>query len=172
MGTNNNIETADLGLTLTTDRPVSKKSEDRLVRGPFVTRLTNAITSWKGGDGVVIGLYGPWGCGKSSVKNLVIEKIVGNDLSSVEVIEFNPWQWRGHDDVSAAFFREVLRKLESVHDAHDKGRTAKKIRRYVKFLGIGRTFFDGVKGVVASLIGIVGFLGLTLPTFLDSVVMR
>lgn len=163
-----NVEATGLGLTLTTDRPISNESEDRLVRGPFVTRLSNAITSWRGDDGVVIGLYGPWGCGKSSVKNLVVEKIAESNSASVEVIEFNPWQWRGHDDVSAAFFREVLRKLGSVHDPHDKGKAAKKIRRYAKFLGIGHAFFDGVKGVVASLVGIVGFLGLTLPTILGA----
>lgn len=156
------------GLTLTTDRPITKKVEDRLGRGPFVTRLSRAISSWKGDEGLVIALYGAWGCGKSSVKNLLVEELKATASDSVEIIEFNPWQWRGHDDVSAAFFREISLKLVSIHRAQDPGKAAKKFRRYAKFLGIGTALLDGPKTVGALLVGIIGLLGLTLPTFLPS----
>ena len=163
---NQNIDASELGLILTADRPISGKSEDRLGRGPFAARLARAIASWKGDEGLVVGLYGSWGSGKSSVKNLVLEELSNVEAGAPEILEFNPWQWRGHDDVSAAFFREVLRKLGSLHDADDKGKAAKKIRRYAKFLSIGGVFFDGIRVAIGSLIGIVGVLGLTLPAML------
>ena len=159
---------SDLGLTLTVDRPIAGKSEDRLGRGPFASRLAAAIAKWNGDDGLVIGLYGSWGSGKSSVKNLVIEELSVLGSDAPDILEFNPWQWRGHDNVSAAFFREVLRKLGGVHTSEDRGKTAKKLRRYAKFLSIGGVLFEGIPVAVGVLIGIIGLIGLTLPTVLTS----
>jgi predicted KAP-like P-loop ATPase len=155
-------------LNLSADRPISGKAEDRLGRGPFASRLATAIASWKGHESLVIGLYGSWGSGKSSVKNLVLEVLFKQGATSPEILEFNPWQWRGHDEVSAAFFREVLRKLGRGSNTGDAKKLAKVLRRYAKFLGLGGVLFDGARTALGSVLGIVGLLALGLPPMLTS----
>ena len=60
---------------LSADRPISSFSEDLLDRKPFADALANAFIQWHGEDSLVAALYGPWGSGKSSVKNMILEMI-------------------------------------------------------------------------------------------------
>src|SRR3972149_9365613 len=55
------------------DRPVTSCKEDLLGRSGFAESLASAIKDWTGNDSLVITLYGPWGSGKSSIKNMVLE---------------------------------------------------------------------------------------------------
>jgi predicted KAP-like P-loop ATPase len=57
------------------DRPITSQREDRLERWRFAELLASAIKGWKGGDSLVVALYGPWGSGKSSIKNMVLEAL-------------------------------------------------------------------------------------------------
>ena len=54
----------------TTERPISSADDDKLERGPFVRRVASALVDRKTGKsrGVVVGVTGPWGSGKSSYK--------------------------------------------------------------------------------------------------------
>ncbi len=143
--TEHNKKNPDIGLAITVDRPITCKAEDRLGRVPFAARLAAAIAKWMDDDGLVIGLYGSWGSGKTSVKNLIVKELASYGTDTPEILEFNPWQWSGHNDVSAAFFREVLIKLGQRHASNDKGKIAKKFRRYARFIGIGGVFFTGTR---------------------------
>jgi predicted KAP-like P-loop ATPase len=55
-----------------TDRPILSKSEDLLGRSKFAESLADVIVGWTGNDSLVIALYGTWGIGKSSIKNLML----------------------------------------------------------------------------------------------------
>ncbi len=94
--------------SLSADRPIQKLNEDRLDRRGFAEALAKSVTGWSGEDSLVIGVYGEWGSGKSSVKNLL--KDATSQLQSdkrPDVVEFNPWQFAGHNELSEAFFREI-----------------------------------------------------------------
>lgn len=160
--------TAGEGLNLSADRPITRKAEDRLGRAPFAARLAAAIGSWTGAESLVLGLYGSWGSGKSSVKNLMLEALSESKRSAPHVLEFNPWQWRGHDEVSAAFFREVLRILGRPDQTGRALKLAKVLRRYARLLSIGGVFFDGIRVALGAAIGIVGLFGVGLPAVLTS----
>ena len=53
-------------------RAISKIEDDLLGRAEFSKNLSVAISQWKGQDSLVIALYGDWGTGKSSIKNMAI----------------------------------------------------------------------------------------------------
>ena len=57
------------------DRPIHRRSEDRLGRAGFANAIAKAIRGWRGRESLVIALYGQWGSGKSSVKNMVRETL-------------------------------------------------------------------------------------------------
>lgn len=65
--------------TLTTsfseDRPIQNTREDLLGRKVFSESIAAAISNCRGEQSLVVALYGAWGSGKSSIKNMVIETI-------------------------------------------------------------------------------------------------
>lgn len=58
-------------LSLATDTPIKVREQDLIGRIPFAERLADILKSAAGPESLVIGLYGPWGSGKTSVINLV-----------------------------------------------------------------------------------------------------
>jgi predicted KAP-like P-loop ATPase len=73
------------------DRPITRRDEDKLGRRAFSEQIARAVRGWKGNDSLVIALYGPWGTGKSSIKNMVIDAL-RDTPESATVVDFNPWQ--------------------------------------------------------------------------------
>ncbi len=90
------------------DVPITKEEEDRLERLPFVRRLVPALIRPDGtASGAVIGITGEWGSGKSSVLNL-LEQRLAVDYPSAVVVRFDPWLVSARDDVIAAFFSAFI----------------------------------------------------------------
>ena len=89
------------------DRPINSGSEDLLGRAKFAVSLGKAIKSWKGKDSLVVALYGPWGSGKSSVKNLALENLRASPSDCPSILEFNPWQLASQSQITETFFSEV-----------------------------------------------------------------
>ncbi|WEV47275.1 P-loop NTPase fold protein [Bifidobacterium sp. ESL0690] len=53
------------------DAPIDFESQDRYNRGKYVARLASYLLSTENNNGLVVGVTGPWGSGKTSVKNLL-----------------------------------------------------------------------------------------------------
>jgi predicted KAP-like P-loop ATPase len=57
------------------DQPIKSKTEDILGRNQFAQSLGQAIIDYKAKESLVIGLFGEWGSGKSSIINMTLEYI-------------------------------------------------------------------------------------------------
>src|SRR5690348_17038020 len=90
-----------------TDRPILSKTEDLLSRSSFAESLASVIRGWTGNDSLGMALYGPWGSGKSSFKNMLLECLRDPHKAVPTIVEFNPWQWAAQDQLAEAFFREI-----------------------------------------------------------------
>jgi predicted KAP-like P-loop ATPase len=107
-------------LTYSPDQPIRSKRGDRFNRALFAQRVADTTATRSDRSSIVIGLYGPWGCGKSSTLNLIEEAL--NDHSNVVVVRFNPWlysaeerQVRGFfDTLAAALCRSLPTKAEDI----------------------------------------------------------
>jgi predicted KAP-like P-loop ATPase len=91
---------------LSADRPIQSRNEDALGRRGFSDALAGAIRGWTGKESLVIALYGSWGSGKSSLKNMVAESLGATSLP-IQTVDFNPWQMANRPQLSAAFFDEI-----------------------------------------------------------------
>lgn len=144
------------------DRPITSRAEDRLGRADFADSIASSIKGWTGHESLVIALYGAWGSGKSSIKNMVLESLRSAKLDPVPtILEFNPWQWPGQDRLAEAFFHEIGLILGRM----DTGKTAKKRaakwRVYAATWKAGSFVASGLQKLILILVGIVAATGLT-----------
>ena len=94
------------------DAPITSLAEDRLGRARFASQIAAAVTNWREDRGLVIGLYGPWGSGKTSILNMVEESLSdATEKPGPEVLRFNPWEWSGQENLQRIFFTEIGAKL-------------------------------------------------------------
>ena len=56
---------------INTDKPIDKIADDKLGRAEFVKRVYKAIYGFKSTDNIAIALQGKWGCGKTSILNMI-----------------------------------------------------------------------------------------------------
>jgi predicted KAP-like P-loop ATPase len=92
------------------DKPIIEQKYDRFNRYNFSKRIAETIIKRNNNEGLVVGLYGVWGEGKSSVLNMI-----ENDLSLVDdilVIKFNPWRFKDEDTLILNFFKNLSEKLD------------------------------------------------------------
>ena len=121
------------------DQPIKSYKEDILGRRPFAQSLGNAILSYKTKDSIVIGLFGAWGSGKTSIINMALEHI--NDVVSKNkaddekpiVIRFNPWNFSDQNQLITQFFRQLSVVLRRPDYAGDAKKAGEKLESYAKF---------------------------------------
>jgi predicted KAP-like P-loop ATPase len=125
------------------DAPIKTKKDDLLGRARFSESLGKALMEWQSVEGIVIGLYGKWGSGKSSILNLAIEYIenVGKEKKLKKkdrpiIIRFNPWNFTEQEHLISTFFAELAKAI----NYYDKGKDAKKVGEklvtYSKFFSV------------------------------------
>ena len=91
------------------ERPIENKNDDKLERGRFIERLAAALvnTETQKSTGVVVGITGSWGSGKSSLLNLLREHL-REKFPNALIVTFDPWLVSGRNDLIAEFFGEII----------------------------------------------------------------
>lgn len=95
---------------LSADQPIETPDQDAFGFDPFARAIATSIAGLKSPEGLVIGLHGPWGAGKSSAVNLIRGHLAGGDMPCTQdltIVEFNPWWFNGQDALAQAFFSEL-----------------------------------------------------------------
>ncbi|WP_421792013.1 P-loop NTPase fold protein [Gardnerella sp. DNF01157] len=72
------------------DKPIEKADEDLLGRSDFAEQFGKSICEYDSKDGLVIGLYGKWGSGKTSIINMAISEIPINE-DEAKKVEKEKW---------------------------------------------------------------------------------
>lgn len=88
------------------DKPITSQVADQLGFGWFAKELAGSILTWDNKDCLVIGLYGEWGNGKTSIKNMCLEHL-GKGPDAPIIVEFNPWCLDGSLGLIDGFFTEL-----------------------------------------------------------------
>jgi predicted KAP-like P-loop ATPase len=120
------------------DQPIKSCKEDILRRHKFAQSLGDAVLSYKEKDSIVVGLFGAWGSGKTSIINMALEHIDFIAKSKIDeekpiVIRFNPWNYSDQNQLVTQFFRQlsvVLRRLDYAADAKKAG---ERLETYANF---------------------------------------
>lgn len=70
-------------------------SNDLYSRKPFAEQLASLLVLPPKSPGVVIGIEGPWGSGKTTVVRYIVESLKTAADGAPIVVEFNPWMLAG-----------------------------------------------------------------------------
>ena len=95
--------------------PIQKIADDKLNRSGFAKDLTQAIIHRDTTEGLVIGMYGKWGSGKTSVINMIVEQLetLSSDMEQKLVImRFNPWLCADPRQLISQFFKQLSSVVE------------------------------------------------------------
>jgi predicted KAP-like P-loop ATPase len=138
----------------TADRPIASAKADQLGRSGFADALANRIRDWSGQDSLVISLCGEWGCGKTSLKNMVLEALNKGRRSKMSVLQFCPWEISGHASIAQTFFKELGVALNTKSKDEPAASTAaQRLTLYSKAASFGATSLK-VMGKAMALTGL------------------
>jgi hypothetical protein len=91
------------------DSPISSRSLDRFNRAGFASRIAETIATRIDPSSIVLGLYGPWGDGKTSALEMMQEKLA--DFPRVVVVRFNPWHFQSEEVLLRGFFATLAETM-------------------------------------------------------------
>lgn len=120
------------------DRPIQKSGQDKLNRSQFAKYLARCMLDRVNQDSFVIGLYGGWGVGKTSVINLALEELhfAASNMEDNEkpiILNFSPWSYSGQNELIYSFFRRLSSALRSVPYLEQGDRIIHLLELYVSF---------------------------------------
>lgn len=136
-----------------TDQPIKKKDDDLLGRATFAKQLGKALCNYIGKDSIVVGLYGSWGVGKTSVLNMAlqeIEEISDEQEKKAIIVKFKPWNYSSQDNLIVQFFNCL-----------QNGLNIKEHKELKKQLGTLLTDYANVFEVLNVIPTVGGILALT-----------
>jgi predicted KAP-like P-loop ATPase len=93
------------------DRPIDSKEEDAFKRWPFAQRIAHTLATRADPGSLVIGLYGPWGDGKTSTLRLMRRSLAAQP--NVVTVEFNPWLFGSDEQLLRGFFATLAASVDS-----------------------------------------------------------
>ena len=117
------------------DRPAES---DALGRGQFALHLARALISVSAGDGLVVGIEGGWGCGKSTVIGFVKNELpnCGPEGENTIVVEFNPWMVSNTGVLVDALVTQIAAAINLDSNDPDKAlKVGEKLLGYVGLIG-------------------------------------
>lgn len=120
------------------DRPITSSSQDKLNRSLFAKYLARCMLDHKDPESLVVGLYGGWGVGKTSLINLVLEELnfAATNVEDIEkpiILNFSAWSYSGENQLIYSFFRRLSSTLRSVPYLENADRIIYLMELYVSF---------------------------------------
>lgn len=120
-------------MNYSTDGPIDTCEQDLLGRASFSKQLGRAIYDYNGKDGLVIGLYGKWGSGKTSVINMAVNEMITlaeQENNMPVVMKFAPWNYSDKDNLISIFFQSLKNKIELQDNEEMKKEVGKALNDY------------------------------------------
>lgn len=123
---------------LDADRPILKKEQDRLGRAVFAKYLARCIVDHTSTESLVIGLYGGWGTGKTSIINLTLEELryASSNMFDEErpvLLNFSPWSYSGQNELIYSFFRRLSSEMRAAEYFENSDEIIYLLELYISF---------------------------------------
>lgn len=151
------------------DVPITSSVEDNLGRAPVAHEFAESIRELDASQGLVVGILGPWGHGKSSFINLMREQF--ETEPALTVVDFNPWMFSGSNQLINFFFTEISAELNVRNQSHF-GNIANRLARYAGILKPASQFIPIPGASAVGEMTAVAITGLADTTNVDRSAMK
>ncbi|MDE0101268.1 MAG: P-loop NTPase fold protein [Bryobacterales bacterium] len=125
------------------DHPIHDARDDALGRTEPANSFVRYALALDATEGAVVGVFGPWGSGKTSFINLARQEFKRRGF---RVLDFNPWLFSGSEQLVERFFAELSDELKLA----DLVEVGKALDDYGKALGGALNLAIGTIGIVVS----------------------
>lgn len=156
-------------MNYSTDRPIEKEEQDLLGRATFSKRLGETMYEYDFKSGLVIGIFGKWGSGKTSVINMAsaeIERLAKNNQNKPIIFRFAPWNFSDKDNLISLFFENLKNKLEIQTNKEFKEDLGKALRDYAgafDALSMVPVIGSGMAAIVKTIMKVKGSSLMEIP---------
>jgi len=118
---------------LSVEQPISSRNEDFLDRQYFADNIADAIKNYEDTNksSLTIGLYGKWGSGKTSIINMITEKLA--DKSDIIIFKFEPWIFSDTQQLISIFFKELARTIKFNDSSEKAVQIGEELETYAAF---------------------------------------
>ncbi len=97
---------------ISTDSSLVDPENDLLGHASFAKYLADSICKMTFPEGFIIGIYGSWNSGKSTLLNFLGYYLQHRPEDEQPIIvPFNPWQFSGHQNITRRFFEQLQNVL-------------------------------------------------------------
>jgi len=103
---------------LRSDSALDNPNHDQLGYGHFAENIANTIYSRIPSNEFIIGIYGQWGSGKSTILNFIEYNLIQKE-NPPAITRFNPWWFSGQSDLIEKFFSQLGAGLD-MGDEYDE----------------------------------------------------
>ena len=93
---------------LMSDNPIQSSDDDVLDRTTSAEKFVQQVLALDASEGIVVGVFGPWGAGKTSFINLAREEF---RTERITILDFNPWMFSGAEQLVKLFFGALVAQL-------------------------------------------------------------
>ena len=94
---------------ITGDNPIKNAEDDVIGRVATAQKFAQHVLELNTAEGVVVGVLGPWGSGKTSFINLARNEF---KTKKIPILDFNPWMFSGTVQLVESFFIELASQLK------------------------------------------------------------
>jgi predicted KAP-like P-loop ATPase len=93
---------------MSVDSTLTDPKADRLGYAPFARYLADSICNMDFAGGFIIGVYGSWNSGKSTLLNFIVHYLKQKPENEQPlIVPFNPWSFSGNEDIPRRFFDQI-----------------------------------------------------------------
>tara|TARA_B100000678_G_scaffold285215_1_gene287992 strand:+ start:514 stop:2706 length:2193 start_codon:yes stop_codon:yes gene_type:complete len=137
------------------DRPLASGGEDKLGFRDVAARIAGSLLDHASDKGLVIGIEGAWGSGKSSLLYLIEDELNRSvPASRPSVINFRPWLVGNRDALLSNLFAALSKEINRV--AYETGDATGVSKEKAKAAGEALRKFAGGLGTAGSAVEIAG----------------
>ena len=123
------------------DNPIRDHEDDVLQRTVVADAFAQRVLDLDASEGAVVGVFGPWGSGKTSFVNLARRTF---ECKGVPVLDFNPWLFSGVEQLVERFFAELSASMGMSNELKEIGEA----------FGKYGASFNAVAGMASSLLAV------------------
>ena len=152
-----------MGIAFDSDRALEDMTQDKLEFADIAKRLASSTIETSKGDGMVIGLEGSWGSGKTSLLNFLRSELAASQDEEIHTVTIAPWLDGDKSSMVNSLLERMMPILEAKEKAIPEAGGLEKNGGEEKIIEIGQLLKDYGSKTARKVASVANVAGILLP---------